>query len=96
MYFGDNSEVMYLNISNYAQNKVSVEIWNTTIVANILDGNSIPELVTQLTQYTGRMKPLPFWSQSGAIVGLEGGTDNVTRIVDELLDAGVEIAGSFR
>lgn len=39
------------------------------------------------------MSPLPEWTQQGAIVGLEGGSDNVTRIVDTLLQNGVPIKG---
>eukprot|EP00981_Chlorochromonas_danica_P010287 scaffold3079_cov187-Ochromonas_danica.AAC.14 len=42
--------------------------------------------------YTGRQTPLPTWTQKGAIVGLEGGTANVTAIVSKLLAGGVPIA----
>lgn len=35
---------------------------------------------------------LPEWTQEGAIVGLEGGTGNVSRIVSSLVDARVPIA----
>jgi hypothetical protein len=39
---------------------------------------------------------LPAWTQKGAIVGLEGGTENVTKIVDKLIQGGVKIAGRFK
>ncbi|RYG63256.1 hypothetical protein EON64_16275, partial [archaeon] len=41
----------------------------------------------------GRMVPLPLWTQQGAIVGLEGGSENVTQIVDTLLQNKVPIKG---
>ena len=33
------------------------------------------DLITEITAITGRMKPLPQWSQQGAVAGLEGGTE---------------------
>jgi hypothetical protein len=55
MYFGDNSEVLYLNISAAGFNSVSAEIWNTALSARILTAGSIPEMVTEITEETGRM-----------------------------------------
>ena len=33
------------------------------------------DLITEITAITGRMKPLPDWTQRGAVAGLEGGTE---------------------
>ena len=33
------------------------------------------DLITEITAITGRMKPLPQWTQVGAVAGLEGGTE---------------------
>lgn len=41
----------------------------------------------------GRQQPLPAWTQSGVIIGLEGGTQNVSAHVDALIAGNVQIAG---
>ena len=34
---------------------------------------TLPELLGNITQYTGRMNPLPDWSHKGAVIGIQGG-----------------------
>lgn len=51
------------------------------------------DAVEAVTSVTGRMRGLPEWTQQGAVVGLEGGTRNVTEIVDRMYEAGVPMAG---
>jgi len=41
----------------------------------------------------GRMKPLPQWTQHGAIAGLQGGSATVKKITTSLLEGGVGKAG---
>jgi hypothetical protein len=55
MYFGDNSAVVYLNISSLGGNLVTVEIWNTTISARILKSGNVKDMITEITDETGRM-----------------------------------------
>ena len=75
---------------------VTIESWSTTLQGALLDGDSWLELIGNTTSITGRVKrPLPPWSQTGAVVGLEGGTTNVTREVQQLVDAGVPVSGEF-
>ena len=49
--------------------------------------------VSALTRYTGRMQRPPRWSQEGAILGLQGGTQTVRALVDQALEADVPVAG---
>lgn len=44
------------------------------------------DLITEITAITGRMKPLPQWSQQGAVAGLEGGTEVSNYILDGLIN----------
>jgi alpha-glucosidase len=61
---------------------------------HIFAGDNWLELIKLMTSVTGRPSgPLPRWSQLGAVVGLEGGTENVTKIVNKLLARGVPLAG---
>lgn len=72
---------------------VVIELWGSSMQGRILYGNSMLDLITEITEYTGRMKPLPEWSQRGAIVGLEGGTEEVVELVDRLDTNDVPVAG---
>ena len=49
-------------------------------------------LLRGISDYTGRMQPLPQWTSEGAIIGLEGGKDHVLNITSVLLAAGVPIS----
>jgi alpha-glucosidase len=55
---------------------------------------SMLRAVEAVTALTGRQSVLPEWTQLGAVVGLEGGTANVTAIVDSMYAAGVPMAGA--
>ena len=71
---------------------VVVELWGSSMKGRVLFGRSMLELVTEITELTGRMQPLPAWTQQGAVVGLEGGTDEVQHLVDRMLSNGVPIS----
>ena len=72
---------------------VGVETWGCSFAATPLVAGTLVDLVKKVTQYTGRMRPLPEWSQRGAVVGLEGGQDYVPPLVDRLYANNVPIAG---
>ena len=48
--------------------------------------------VESLTAFVGRQRPLPEWADKGAIIGLQGGTEHVRAITEQLQQAGVPIA----
>ena len=57
-----------------------------------IPGSDTPQgLISEYTEYSGRMRPLPGWIMGGAVVGLQGGTNKVREILDKLeaLDAPV-------
>ncbi|HET7312966.1 TIM-barrel domain-containing protein [Salinisphaera sp.] len=56
-------------------------------------GKSQLEAITQATEYTGRMSVLPDWTQTGAVIGLQGGTETVEARYRMLKKAGVPITG---
>lgn len=77
---------------NFAESRecFSVMMWHiNTIKMNVLVGKSMKDVVTGITKIVGRMKPLPAWTQTGAIVGLQGGQDSVTKQYDFLKSQGV-------
>lgn len=87
----ENSEVMYINLTN--PELVEIEVWSLELRGNIVYGDTMRDLLSEITLYTGRMLPPPEWSQLGAIVGLEGGTDMVTSIVELMNSYNIPLAG---
>ena len=64
--------------------KVQVEVFSSRMEGQILSGGSPAELIEQYTEYSGRMRPLPAWISSGAVVGMQGGTEEVRRLHERL------------
>ena len=64
--------------------KVVVELWGLHLKGQFIHGNNILEIISEVSLITGRMKPLPAWSQQGAVIGLEGGSKGVENILQKL------------
>lgn len=65
---------------------VVIEVWGDSMIGRIFYGESMLDLITEVTYVTGRMSLLPQWTQKGAIVGLEGGTNEVHMLTNVLLN----------
>lgn len=64
---------------------VTAEYWSCRSMRGILYSAASPlETVALLSTETGRMQPLPAWTQRGVVVGLEGGSEEVERITARL------------
>lgn len=57
-----------------------------------MHGNSPTELLEHFTGTIGRPPELPEWIISGAVVGMQGGTDMVRHVWDELRDYDVPVS----
>jgi sulfoquinovosidase len=94
------SEMRSLFLENYEYSsfdlregdRVQVEVFSSRMVGQILSGGTPAELIGRYTEYSGRMRPLPEWILGGAVVGLQGGTDKVLDVYDELEALGVPVA----
>lgn len=62
----------------------SLQIYGNSVEGRILHGNTPCELIERFTETIGRLPELPEWIISGAVVGMQGGTDSVRRIWEEL------------
>jgi len=71
----------------------SLQIYGNSIEGRILHGNTPCDLIEHFTETIGRLPELPEWIISGAIVGMQGGTDAVRRVWDELRTYDVPVSG---
>ena len=55
-----------------------------SVQGRILHGNSPSEFIEHFTEAIGRPPELPEWIISGAVVGMQGGTDFVREVWDKL------------
>ncbi|PAN31418.1 hypothetical protein PAHAL_5G418100 [Panicum hallii] len=72
--------------------RVQIQIFGNSVQGRILDGDSPTQLLTSYTESTGRPPVLPRWITSGAVVGMQGGTDTVRRVWKELQDYDVPVS----
>lgn len=89
--FLENSEYSRFDLTALAE--AQVHSFSNQMSGRILYGDSLLALVSEFTVYSGRMKALPDWVHQGAILGLQGGTDRVMDIWQELHAADTPIAG---
>ena len=86
----ENNEIMHFDFRR--PKKVVVELIGRQYHGRIINAPSVLDIVSEITLHTGRMKPLPLWTQQGAIVGLQGG-NKVDHIVHRLLENKIKITG---
>jgi alpha-glucosidase (family GH31 glycosyl hydrolase) len=81
----------YTTVDLREDDRVQIEVFSSRMRGQILSGDDPAHLIEQYTEYSGRMRPLPDWILSGAVVGLQGGTNKVIQISNILdsLDAPV-------
>jgi alpha-glucosidase len=86
------SEMRSLFLENYEysafdlreEDRIQIEVFSPRMRGQILSGDAPAELIEHYTEYSGRMRPLPEWILSGAVVGLQGGTQKVLDISKKL------------
>lgn len=69
-----------------------MQVHGDSVRGRILNGNSPCELIECFTETIGRPPLLPEWIISAAVVGMQGGTDTVRRVWDELKSYDVPIS----
>ncbi|WP_156160321.1 alpha-glucosidase [Pseudomonas sp. 21] len=90
-FFSEASEYQVFDLRD--DQRVALEVHAGKLKAHFYKGNSPKALIEAHTSVVGRMPPLPAWTQQGAILGLQGGTERVRGIVHQLEQAKVPLAG---
>lgn len=70
---------------------INYELWSSQLAAHTLAGSSPIDLITKRDAGQTR-PPLADWVQQGAVLGVQGGTQRVRQIVDEMLAAGTRLS----
>jgi len=96
-YISSENRSLFIENSGYSKfdltnpESVSIELWETNLQnglnGNLWIGSHPKELVEAYTKKTGRFAPLPDWAY-GTWLGVQGGTEKVTSIVDQAKKAG--------
>jgi len=80
--FLENYEISVFDME--APDEVEIKLFGPAMQGRILNGDSPLDLIREYTSYSGRMPPLPDWMNNGAIVGMQGGTEQVYEKLDML------------
>lgn len=80
--FLENYEFSIFNLAD--PNAVEIRLWSDHMRGQMIYGESPLDLIEEYTLYSGRMKALPEWIHSGAIIGLMGGSERVRQIWSRL------------
>jgi alpha-glucosidase len=88
--FLKNTEYSVFDLTR--DDEVQVELFSANVSGQLLAGSTPLEQLSLFTDYAGRMRALPAWTQQGAIIGMQGGTGRVYQVLDQLDEAGVPLA----
>lgn len=88
--FLDNPE--YSRFDFRQRQSTRIHSYSNTLKARLTSCEKLLECISHYTNVSGRMKPLPTWTQQGAIVGLQGGSEAVLTHYQQLKDRHVPIA----
>ena len=73
----ENEELVQLDFQKSTQHRLTIH--STDVTLRIFFGDSPKEILERYTKYIGRFPMLPDWCHSGAIIGLQGGSDKVRK-----------------
>uniref|UniRef100_A0A7N0TA50 Alpha-glucosidase n=1 Tax=Kalanchoe fedtschenkoi TaxID=63787 RepID=A0A7N0TA50_KALFE len=96
-YMTSKMKSLYLEGYNYSvfdlrrKDRVQIQIHGDSVQGRILYGRSPTELIEAYTWSIGRPSVLPEWIISGAVAGMQGGTDSVRLMLERLKSYDVPI-----
>jgi alpha-glucosidase len=89
--FVDNLEYLFFDMT--APDATAIEVWSNQVRGGLLHGKQPLDIVEEYTNWTGRMRPLPEWSQRGSVVrSFNGGTQVAMDQLAELDEVGAPLA----
>lgn len=86
----DNTEYLIFDLEQ--KDSVKIRVWADQIKGRIFSGPTPLKALEQLTNYTGRMLPLPSWTQNGIIIRAGGGEQNILESIATAKQSGIPVA----
>lgn len=83
----------YTRFDLRGESEIALHAFGGALFGSFYGGEGTLEAITEVTEITGRMAPLPAWTQEGAILGIQGGTTLARERYEAIRDAGAPIAG---
>ncbi len=72
-----------------------IEVWDNDFTIELFSGENIIDLVKQLAARFGHSGHIPEWVYNGAIIGLKRGTKRNFEILEQTLNAGINVSGMW-
>ncbi len=72
--------------------RLQITLFSNRLTGQLLIGDSPKQLIELYTASTGRMRRLPDWILQGAIIGMQGGTEKVRQVWQELRSRNTPVA----
>jgi alpha-glucosidase (family GH31 glycosyl hydrolase) len=91
--FLTNTEPSVFNLRD--PNYVSIWVMASRLQGRMLWSNTLLEVIERYTKIVGRMPALPEWVHTGAIAGMQGGTEKVRAVWAKLRQFNTPIAGCW-
>lgn len=97
-YISSKMRSVFLKNTNYTEfdlrksDQVIIKIFGSKMSGEILYGDNPLDLIRSYTEFSGRMKPLPDWTQEGAVIAVQGGNEIVQRVQKQVETAGVPVS----
>lgn len=64
--------------------RITITVYSSELHGSMFYGETPADLIEAYTQQTGRMRPLPGWITGGVVVGMQGGTERVREVYEQL------------
>ncbi|KAH8555350.1 glycosyl hydrolases family 31-domain-containing protein [Umbelopsis sp. PMI_123] len=87
--FLENNE--YSSFDLRKPDRVVIRVNSPVATGRVVDGDSMLELISSYTEYSGRMRALPEWVGKGAIAGMQGGEEKVRAVYGRLKEYDVPV-----
>lgn len=97
-YISTENKALYLKNSEYSSfdlrdpQRVVVRLNATSLQGGLIQASSLLDVISEYTLYSGRMQLLPDWISEGAVVGMQGGSEKVRKVIRNLQRHGTPIA----
>jgi alpha-glucosidase len=96
-YISSKSNALFLENYEYSEfdftknNEIQIELYGTKLSANIIYAANPYNAIEEYTSYCGRMQPLPAWISTGAVIGMQGGTNKLYDVWQKMKNADVPV-----